>query len=141
MSDYRSFWIEMALKALPQAFYVAKSDCGGEAVVLAPNEATAREAATRIWAFGDGDYQDPASFTVDRVPVVLCPVNASPDRSFDGIGFWDVTGCSDFFGDVDQVRAAIMTARGEAPIEQRREYIEGRIEHLKRRLAELDDQS
>lgn len=114
MSDYRSFWFELAAKALPQAFFVAKGGCGGEAVVLAPNASAAREAAARIWAGSGGDYEDPKWFEVDRVPVVLCPQGSvAPWRGYSGAGFWDVTGDSDLFGDVTEIRRLIMTPRTE----------------------------
>lgn len=113
MADYRSFWFELAAKAMPQAFFVAKGGCGGEAIVLAPNEHAAREAAVRIWGPDKDGYFEPASwFKVERIPVVLCPFNSAPHPSF-GVGGFDAVVGDGMFGDVEEIRRRLSQAREE----------------------------
>lgn len=110
MSDYRSVFFEMAANVMPKRFFLAKGQCGGEAIVAAPNEHLARELATRIWNASGGD-EEPHWFEVEEVPLILCAESFVPASCFDGKDFMHVLGGSQFFGDTDALRAAILTAR------------------------------
>lgn len=111
MSDYRSVFFEMAAKALPSQFYVARSHCGGEAIIAAPNPHLARELACRIWREHGGEEPLPCEFDVEAVPLILCPENFVPHASYDAAGVMHVVGDSEYWGDTDTVRRAIETAR------------------------------
>lgn len=116
MADYRSFFWEIAAKYMPQAYYVARSSCGGEAIVLAPNEDTARECAVRIWGKdADGMYERKESFTCDKVPVIMCPVDHRVWHGF-AEAFPHVHGESEFFGDAEEIRRKVNIGREDAEI-------------------------
>lgn len=110
MSDYRSIFFEMAVKALPNQFWLARGSCGGEAIIAAPNEHLARELACRIWN-SNGAEEDLDSFRVERVPLILCPENFIPYRTYDAKDAMQVIGDSEFFGDMSEIKKAIETAR------------------------------
>lgn len=139
MADWRSFWFEMAAKALPQAFFVAKGSCGGEVIVLAPGESLAREAAVRLWGKdSDGFWTEPEDFTVDKVPVILAPAEVVPHPTFGG-GFDDVQviGESFLFGDLAEIRRRLAEARDEdGPV-----YREPRYENRLRNAEIVTEQN
>lgn len=112
MSDYRSIFFEMAANVLPKRFFVARSRCGGEAIVAAPNEHLAKELAHRIW-LANGGEDATVDIEVDEVPLILCPESFWPAASYDAKGEMTVVGASKWFGDTDAIRDAIETARGE----------------------------
>lgn len=113
-SDYRDFLFEVAAKCLPQAFVLAKGPCGGEAVILAPDQFTAREGAARIWNNGQPPeaHVSPEEFKCVPVPVVLMQAPTCMGRGSPGPD--GVAGDSAYFGSVDEVREALMTPMEEA---------------------------
>lgn len=113
MSDYRSIFFEMAASVMPKRFFVAKGGCGGEVIIAAPNQWLARELAARIWKANGGNDEPLEWFTIDEVPLVLCPENFIPHPSYDAKGQMIVLGGSEFFGDQAALKVAIETARDE----------------------------
>lgn len=110
MSDYRSIFFEMAINALPKQFWLVKSNCGGEAMIAAPNRHLAIELGQRLWA-SLGYPTEPHEIKVESVPLVLCPESFCPAPCYGAGGEMKVVGRGEFFGDTEAIQIAIETAR------------------------------